>query len=132
MDSAAGGRISIVAFSMSFVLVDQTLHDDGSCVKVGLPGVDRSSPPNTELAPVILLPRGVRPTPWGRSGHSTPIITIESVIILITDPHVPHAAEAILGYEPTEPYSQRRIDCKFCCVTATRLNSDLLLPGASP
>ena len=84
MDSAAGGRISVVAFSMSPIPIDQTLHDDESRVKAWLSRVDRSSPPNTELAPVILLPMGVRPTHWGRGGHSTPIITIESVIILVT------------------------------------------------
>ena len=52
-----------------------------------------------------------------------------------TDPagaHAPHAAEAILGYEPTGLYSQRRIDCESYCVTVTQLNSDLLLPGANP
>ena len=48
------------------------------------------------------------------------------------DLRVPHAAEAILGYEPTGLYSQRRIDCESCCVTVTQLNSDLLLPGVNP
>ena len=45
--------------------------------------------------------------------------------------HGLHAVEAILGYEPTELYSQRRIDCESYCVTAIQLNSDLLLPGAN-
>ena len=50
----------------------------------------------------------------------------------LADSRALHAAEAIWGCEPTEPYSQRRIDCEFCCATETRLNSDLLLPGADP
>ena len=84
MYSAASGRISIVATSMSPVPFEQTLHEDGSRDRAWFPGVDWSSSANTELAPVILLPMGVRPTPWGRSGHLTPIITIKSVIILVT------------------------------------------------
>ena len=63
MHSTASGRISVVATSMSPVPIDQALHDDGSRVKAWFPGVDRSSSPNTELAPVILLPMSVRPTP---------------------------------------------------------------------
>ena len=91
MDSAASGRISVMATSMSSVPIDQTLHDDGSRVKAWLSGVDLNSPPNTELAPVILLPMGVRPTSQGRSGHSTPIITIKSVIIVIPLAFTSHA-----------------------------------------
>ena len=84
MDSAACGHISIMATSVSSVPVDQTLHDDGSRVKARPSGVDWNSPANTELAPVILLPMGVRPTSRGRSGHSMPIVMIKSVIILVT------------------------------------------------
>ena len=91
MDSAACGHISIMATSMSSVPVDQTLHDDGSCVKAGLSGVDWNSPPNTELAPVILLPMDVRPTSQGRSGHSTPIIMVKSVIIVVPPAFTSHA-----------------------------------------
>ena len=83
MDSAACGHISVMATSMSSVPVDQTLHDDGSRVKAWLSGVDWSSPPNTELAHAILLPMGVRPTSQGRSGHSTPVITIKSIVIMV-------------------------------------------------
>ena len=84
MDSAASGRISIMATSMSSVPIEQALHDGGSRVKAWIPRVDRSSSPYTELAPVILLPMSVRSTSWGRSGHSTLIITIESVTVLVT------------------------------------------------
>ena len=84
MDLAASGRISVVATSMSPVPIDQALHDDGSCVEAWFPGVDRGSSSHTELAPVILLPMSVGPTSRGRSGHSTPIITIVSVTILVT------------------------------------------------
>ena len=131
MDSAACGHIPVVATSMSSVPVDQTLHDDGSRVKAWLSGVDWSSLPNTELAPVILLLMGVRPTPWGEwaldtyhhdqiGHHSGP-----------AGLHVPCASEATLDCETTEQYSQRRIDCESCCATVTQLNSDLLPPGAN-
>ena len=91
MDSAATGHIYVMATSMSSVPIDQTLHDDGSRVKTWLSGVDLSSPPNTELASVILLPMDVRPTSRGRSGHSTPIITIKSVIIVVPPAFTSHA-----------------------------------------
>ena len=84
MHSTASGRIFVRATSMSSVPIDQALHDDGSRVKAWFPGVDRSSSPHTELTPVILLPICVRPTPRGRSGHSTPIIMIMSVTILVS------------------------------------------------
>ena len=48
----------------------------------------------------------------------------------LADAHTLRAAEAIWGCEPTVPYSQWQIDCESCCATETRLNSDLLLPGA--
>ena len=91
MDSAACGHISVMTTSMSSVSVNQTLHDDGSRVKAWLSGVDWSSPPNTELAPVILLPMGVRPTSQGKSGHSTSIITIKSIIIVVPPAFTSHA-----------------------------------------
>ena len=90
MDSAACGHIFVMATSMSSVPVDQTLHDDGSRVKAWLSGVDWSSPPNTELAYFILLPMGVRPTSRGRSGHSTPIITVKSAIIVVPPAFTSH------------------------------------------
>ena len=86
MDSAARWHISVMTTSMSSVPIDQTLHDDGSRVKAWLSGVDWSSPPNTELASVILLPMGVRPTSRTRGGHSTSIIAIDPVIILLIIP----------------------------------------------
>ena len=91
MDSAACGHISVMATSMSYVPVDQTLHDDGSRVKAWFSGIDRSSPPNAELAPVILLPMGVRPTSRGRSGHSTPVVMIKSIIIVVPPAFTSHA-----------------------------------------
>ena len=91
MDSAASGHISVMATSMSSVPIDQTLYDDGSRVKAWFSGVDRSSLPNTELAPIILLPMGVRPTSQGRSGHSTPVIAIKSIIIVVPPAFTSHA-----------------------------------------
>ena len=91
MDSAACGHISVMTTSMSSVSVNQTLHDDGSHVKAWLSRVDWSSPPNTELASVILLPMGVRPTSRGRSGHSSPVITIKSIIIVVPPAFTSHA-----------------------------------------
>ena len=83
MHSTACGRISVGAAPMGSVSVDQALHDDGSRVEAWFPGVDWSSSPHIELTPVILLPRSVRPTPRRGSGHSTPIITIVSVTVLV-------------------------------------------------
>ena len=86
MHSAAGGYISVVTLSVSSVLVDQTLNDDGSRIKAWFPGVDWNSSPATVLASIILLSRYVGSTPRGRGGHSMSIIAIESVIILLTVP----------------------------------------------
>ena len=41
--------------------------------------------------------------------------------------HVPHASEAILGYEPTELCLPSQICCVFCYVTEILLCSALLL-----
>src|SRR3954466_15021147 len=84
MNPAVGGNVSVMAFFVSSIPVDQTLNDNGSRIKAWLPGVDWKSTPSTVLASVILLPRDVRSTPWGRSGHSTSIIAIESVFIPLT------------------------------------------------
>ena len=84
MYSAAGGYISVVTLSMGSVPVDQALNDDGSRIKAWFPGVDWNSLPATVLASIILLSRCVGSAPWGRGGHLTSIITIESVIILLT------------------------------------------------
>src|SRR3954470_3550248 len=73
-----------MTFSVSSVPVAQTLNENGSHIKAWFPGVDWNPSPNTMRASVILLSRHVRSTPWGRGGHSTSIITIESVIILLT------------------------------------------------
>ena len=86
MHSAAGGYISVVALSVSSVPVDQTLNDDGSRIKAWFPGVDWNPSSATVLASIILLSRHIGPTPWGRSGHSTSIVTIESVIKLLMVP----------------------------------------------
>ena len=84
MHSAAGGYISVVTLSLSSVPVDQTLNDNGSRIKAWFFGVDWDPSPTTMLASIILLSRHVRSTPWGRGGHSTSIIAIDSVIILLT------------------------------------------------
>ena len=84
MHSTACGRISVESASMGSVPVDQTLHDNGSRVEAWFSGVDRNSSPRTELTSVILLPRSVRPTPRRGIGHSTPIISVESVTILVS------------------------------------------------
>ena len=82
--STARGRISVESTSMGPVPVNQALHDNGSCVEAWFSGVDWSSSPLTELTPVILLPRSARPTPRRGSGHSTPIISVVSVSILVS------------------------------------------------
>ena len=82
--STARGRISVESTSMGSVPVDQALHDNGSRVEAWFSGVDWNSSPRTELTSVILLPRSVRPTPRRGIGHSTPIISVESVAILIS------------------------------------------------
>ena len=84
MHSTACGYISVESTSMGSVPVDQPLHDNGSRVEAWFSGVDWNSSPRTELTPVILLPRSVRPTPRRGIGHSTPIISVESVAILIS------------------------------------------------
>ena len=73
-----------MTFPVSSVPVDQTLNENGSRIKAWFPGVDWNPSPNTIWAPVILLSRHIRPTLRGRGGHSTSIVTIESVIILLT------------------------------------------------
>ena len=73
-----------MTFSVSSVPVDQTLNENGSRIKAWFPGVDWNPSPKTVMASVILLSRRVRSTPWGRGGHSTSIIAIDSVIILLT------------------------------------------------
>ena len=72
-----------MTFPVSSVPVDQTLNDNGSRIKAWFPGVDWNPSPAIVLASIILLSRCVRSTPWGRGGHSTLIIAIESVIILL-------------------------------------------------
>ena len=57
--SAGGGYISVITLSMGSVPVDQTLNDNGSCIKAWFSGVDWNSSPATVLAPVILLPRHI-------------------------------------------------------------------------
>ena len=84
MHSTARRRISIESTSMGSVPVDQALHDNGSRVEAWFSGVDWNSSPRTELTSVILLPRSVRPTPRRGIGHSMPIISVESVAILIS------------------------------------------------
>ena len=84
MHSTACGRISVESTLMGSVPVDQALHYNGSRVEAWFPGVDWNSSPRTELMPVILSPRSVRPFPRRGNGHSMPIIAIESVITLIT------------------------------------------------
>ena len=59
MHSAAGKRIPVVAFSVSFVPVNQILDEDGSRIKAWVPGVDWNSPPNTMRVSVILLSRRI-------------------------------------------------------------------------
>src|SRR3954465_14958169 len=75
-----------MTFFVSSVPVDQTLNENGSRIKAWFPGVDWNPSSNAVRASVILLSRHIRSTPWGRGGHSTSIITIESVIILLTVP----------------------------------------------
>ena len=84
MHSTACGYISVESASMGSVPVDQTLHDSGSRVEAWFSGVDWSSSPRTELTPVILTPRSVRPFPRRGNGHSTPVISVVSVSILIS------------------------------------------------
>ena len=84
MHPVAGLQIPVMALSVSSVSVDQALNENRSHIKAWLPGVDWNPSPNTMRAPVIMLPRHVRPTPWGRCGHSTMIIAIDSVVILPT------------------------------------------------
>ena len=86
MHSAAGGCIFAITLSVGSVPVDQTLNDDGSRIKAWFPRVNWNPSPATVLASIILLSRCVGSTPWGRGGHSTSIIAIESVIILLTVP----------------------------------------------
>ena len=131
MNSAAGGHISVVAFSVSSVPVNQTLHDNGSRIKAWFPGVDRSSSANTVLASVILLPRDVRPTSWGRSGHSTPIITIKSVIILVTPTFTSLAPRRQSWAMSRLNYIRSDGSTVSCCATVTQLNSDLPLLRAN-
>ena len=57
--SAAGGYISVITLSMGSVPVDQTLNDDGSCIKAWFSGVDWNSSPATVLASVVLLSRHI-------------------------------------------------------------------------
>ena len=45
--------------------------------------------------------------------------------------HVPHAAEAILGCEPTGLYPLQEIDCGSCCAIEKQRNSGFPLPGAT-
>ena len=59
MHPAAGRVISIMAFSMRSVPVNQTLNENGSRVKARLPGVDWNPSPTTVRASVIVLPRRV-------------------------------------------------------------------------
>ena len=84
MHSTACGRVSVESASMGSVPVDQTLHDNGSRVEAWFSGVDWNPSPCTVLTPVILLPRSVRPTRRRGIGHSMPIISVESVAILIS------------------------------------------------
>ena len=84
MNSAVGGCISVVALTVSSVPVDQTLNNNGSRMKAWFSGVDWNPSPCTILTPVLWLPRSVRPTPRRGIGHSTPIILVESVAILIS------------------------------------------------
>ena len=84
MYSTARGYISVECASMGSVPVDQTLHDNGSRVEAWFSGVDWNSLPCTELTSVILLTRSVGPTPRRGSGHSTPIISVVSVSILVS------------------------------------------------
>ena len=91
MYSTARGYISVECASMGSVLVDQPLHDNGSRIEAWFSGVDWNSSPRTEPTPVILLPRSVRPTPRRRIGHSTPIISVEPVAILISPMLMPFA-----------------------------------------
>ena len=121
-----------MAFSVSSLPVDQTLNDNGSRIKAWFS--------RGRLEPFVQHCVGAcHPAVEGRTTH--PLgeewaldaarryqigLHIDHV-----DPHVPHAAEAILGCEPTELYLQRRIDCESYYATAIQLNFDLLLPGAN-
>ena len=84
MYSTVRGYISVECASMGSVPVDQPLHDNGSRVEAWLSGVNWNPTPCTVLTPIIWLPRSVRPTPRRGIGHSTPIISVESVAILIS------------------------------------------------
>ena len=84
MHSTACGYISVESTSMGSVPVNQPLHDNGSRVEALFSGVDWNPTPCTVLTPIIWLPRSVRPTPRRGIGHSTPIISVESVAILIS------------------------------------------------
>ena len=91
MYSTARGHISVECASMGSVPVDQPLHDNGSRVEAWLSGVNWNPTPCTVLTPIIWLPRSVRPTPRRGIGHSTPIITIKSVIIVVPPAFTSHA-----------------------------------------
>ena len=91
MYSTARGYISVECASMGSVPVDQPLHDNGSRVEAWLSGVNWNPTPCTVLTPIIWLPRSVRPTPRRGIGHSTPIISVESVAILISPILTPFA-----------------------------------------
>ena len=84
MHATARGCISLGSTSMGSVPVDQALHDNGSRVEAWFSGVDWNSSPRTELTSVILLPRSVRHFPRRGNGHSTPVIPVVSVSILIS------------------------------------------------
>ena len=59
MYSAAGWKISVGAFSVSSVSVDQTLNENRSRIKAWFPGVDWNPSPNTVMVSIILLLRRV-------------------------------------------------------------------------
>ena len=86
MHPVAGRVISIMAFSVCSVPVNQTLNENRSRIKARLPGVDWNPSPTTMRAPVILLARHIRLTPRGRLEHSTSTVMIDSVIILLMVP----------------------------------------------
>ena len=91
MYSTARGHFSVECTTMGSVPVDQPLHDNGSRVEAWFSGVDWNPTPCTVLTPIIWLPRSVRPTPRRGIGHSTPIISVESVAILISPILTPFA-----------------------------------------
>ena len=83
MNPAASRIISIMAFSMCFVPVNQTLNENRSRIKAWLPWVDWYPSLAAVGASVIILPRHIRPTPRRRCGHSMTVIMDDSVIILL-------------------------------------------------